>query len=96
MRVLEQLEPKNVLSFFEDLCAIPHGSGNTKAISDYCVKFAESRGLEVHQDGLNNVVIVKPAVASTACEQQHGGERKGAHRSPAVHFVSPFIVFFPS
>ena len=37
MRVLEQLEPKNVLSFFEDLCAIPHGSGNTKAISDYCV-----------------------------------------------------------
>ena len=52
MRVLEQLEPKNVLSFFEDLCAIPHGSGNTKAISDYCVKFAESRGLEVHQDGL--------------------------------------------
>lgn len=61
MRVLEQLEPKNVLSFFEDLCAIPHGSGNTKAISDYCVKFAESRGLEVHQDGLNNVVIVKPA-----------------------------------
>ena len=61
MRVLEQLEPKNVLSFFEDLCAIPHGSGNTKAISDYCVKFAESRGLEVHQDGLNNIVIVKPA-----------------------------------
>ena len=61
MRVLEQLEPKNVLSFFEDLCAIPHGSGNTKAISVYCVKFAESRGLEVHQDGLNNVVIVKPA-----------------------------------
>ena len=61
MRVLEHLEPKSVLSFFEDLCAIPHGSGNTKAISDYCVKFAQSRGLEVHQDGLNNVVIVKPA-----------------------------------
>ena len=40
MRVLEQLEPKNVLSFFEDLCASPHGSGNTKAMSDYCVKFA--------------------------------------------------------
>ena len=61
MRVLEHLEPKNVLSFFEDLCAIPHGSGNTKAISDYCVKFAKDRGLEVHQDSLNNVLIVKPA-----------------------------------
>ena len=61
MRVLDQLEPKRVFSFFEDLCAIPHGSGNTKAISDYCVKFAQERGLEVHQDSLNNVVIVKPA-----------------------------------
>ena len=61
MRVLDQLEPKRVFSFFEDLCAIPHGSGNTKAISDYCVKFAHDRGLEVHQDSLNNVVIVKPA-----------------------------------
>ena len=61
MRVLDQLEPKKVFSFFEDLCAIPHGSGNTKAVSDYCVKFAEDRGLEVHQDSLNNVVIVKPA-----------------------------------
>ena len=62
MRVLDQLEPKRVFSFFEDLCAIPHGSGNTKAISDYCVKFAQERGLEVHQDSLNNVVIVKPAM----------------------------------
>lgn len=61
MRVLDQLEPRKVFSFFEDLCAIPHGSGNTKAISDYCVKFAKDRGLEVHQDHLNNVVIVKPA-----------------------------------
>ena len=32
MRVLDQLEPKRVFSFFEDLCAIPHGSGNTKAV----------------------------------------------------------------
>ena len=61
MRVLEHLEPKNVMSIFEDLCGIPHGSGNTKAISDYCRRFAEARGLEVHQDSFNNVVIIKPA-----------------------------------
>ena len=61
MRVLEHLEPKAVFSFFEDLCAIPHGSGNTKAVSDYCRRFAEARGLEVHQDSLNNIIIVKPA-----------------------------------
>lgn len=61
MRVLEHLEPKAVFSFFEDLCAIPHASGNTKGISDYCVRFARERALEVHQDSLNNVIIVKPA-----------------------------------
>ena len=61
MPVLEHLQPKNVLHFFEKLSAIPHGSGNTKAISDYCVRFAQSRGLEVHQDALNNVIIIKNA-----------------------------------
>jgi len=61
MPVLKHLQPAGVLHYFEELCAIPHGSGNTKAISDYCVRFAESRGLEVHQDELNNVVIIKSA-----------------------------------
>ena len=61
MPVLEHLQPENVLHFFEELCAIPHGSGNTRAVSDYCVRFARERGLEVHQDSLNNVVIIKEA-----------------------------------
>ena len=30
-----------VFTFFEQLCAIPHGSGNTKQISDFLVKFAK-------------------------------------------------------
>lgn len=62
-RVLEQLEPKDVFSYFEDLSRIPHGSRNTKAISDYCVAFAKAHGLWVHQDALNNVIIKKPASA---------------------------------
>ena len=66
MRITDTLEPKSVLSYFADLCAIPHGSGNTKAISDYCVRFAESHGFEVHQDALNNVIIVCPA--TPGCE----------------------------
>ena len=61
MPVLEHLQPSSVLHFFEDLCAIPHGSGNTKAISDYCVRFAEARGLAVQRDSLNNVIIIKEA-----------------------------------
>lgn len=55
------LQPANVFYFFEELCKIPHGSGNTKAISDYCVNFAKERGLEYHQDDLNNVIIIKEA-----------------------------------
>lgn len=62
-RVLEHLEPKAVFHFFEDLTRIPHGSRNTKAISDYCVAFARARGLWVYQDALNNVIIKKPASA---------------------------------
>ena len=62
-RVLETLEPKAVFHFFEDLTRIPHGSRNTKAISDYCVAFAKERGLWVYQDALNNVIIKKPATA---------------------------------
>ena len=61
MRVCEQLEPKKVFAYFEDICQIPHGSRNTKAISDYCVSFAESHGLKFIQDEDNNVVIFKDA-----------------------------------
>ena len=64
MPVLNHLQPANVLRFFEELSAIPHGSGNTKAISDYCVAFANARGLQVWQDGANNVVMVKEASAN--------------------------------
>ena len=42
MRVLEGLQPAAALGFFETLCAIPHGSRDTKAISDYCVRFAQA------------------------------------------------------
>lgn len=62
-RVLDRLAPEAVFRFFEDLCQIPHGSRNTKAISDYCVTFARARGLWVYQDELNNVIIKKPASA---------------------------------
>lgn len=63
MRVLEHLEPKSVFHFFEELTQIPRPSGNTKAVSDYCVAFAKARGLRYIQDESNNVVIFKPATA---------------------------------
>lgn len=58
-KILAGLEPANVFSFFEAICAIPHGSTDTKRISDYCVKFAKERGLRCTQDAQNNVIIWK-------------------------------------
>ena len=61
MSLLKDYEPKKVLEFFEEFSKIPHGSGNTKGISDYLVKFAEERNLKCRQDDANNVVIFKDA-----------------------------------
>ena len=63
MNILQNIEPKSVMSFFEDICAIPHGSGNTKQISEYCLAKAREMGLEEVADGMNNVIIKKPASA---------------------------------
>lgn len=61
MAVLENCEPKRVFHYFEEITKIPHGSGNTKEISDYLVNFAKEHGLSYVQDEMNNVVIYKPA-----------------------------------
>ena len=58
---LEGLEPKRVLEIFSDLCQIPHGSKNEKAISDYIYNFAKNLNLECYQDQANNLIIKKPA-----------------------------------
>ena len=57
---LAGLEPANVFGYFEEICTMPHGSGNTKIISDYLVKFAQEQGLEYIQDELNDVIIFVP------------------------------------
>ena len=61
MDVLASLEPRRVFHFFEELTKIPHGSRHTKAVSDWLAAFGRERGLEVHQDALNNVILVGPA-----------------------------------
>lgn len=61
MRALNNLEPKDVFYFFEEICKIPHGSGNTEEISNYLVEFARLRNLEHYQDEMGNVIIIKEA-----------------------------------
>ena len=64
-------KPEKLFHFFEDISAIPRGSANEKAISDYLVAFAEERNLWYHRDAIFNVIIKKPASA-------------GAKEKPAV------------
>lgn len=52
---------KTYLDYFKEICAIPHGSGNTKMISDWLVEFAVSHNLEHYQDAANNVIIIREA-----------------------------------
>ena len=54
---LAGLEPKAVFGYFEKICSIPHGSRNTKMISDYLVEFAREQGLAYIQDENNNVIL---------------------------------------
>ncbi len=56
----ENLQPKEVFHFFEEICNIPHGSGNLQRISDFIVKFAKDRNLDVVQDDELNVIIKAP------------------------------------
>lgn len=57
MSVLSSLKPAKVFHYFEEICNIPHGSGNTLAISNYLVNFATGHNLKYIQDASNNVII---------------------------------------
>lgn len=54
---LSGLEPAAVFAYFEEICAIPHGSRNTRLISDYLVDFAKAHGLRYVQDEVGNVIL---------------------------------------
>jgi len=61
MNKLSGLKPERVLHYFEEICSIPHGSGDMEKISQYCVDFAKANGLNYSRDKMNNVIIKKPA-----------------------------------
>jgi len=59
IKMLENLNPQKVFGFFEEISAIPHGSGNVGKIADYCMKFAEKRSLKAVKEACGNVIIYK-------------------------------------
>ena len=63
--------PAEALKIFEDICAIPHGSGNESGVADYIEKFAKDRGLFSLRDSTGNIFVRKEAA-------------KGYENAPAV------------
>lgn len=61
MNTIEDLQPKEFYKYFKDIAAIPHGSKDTKGISDYCAAFAIKHNLNYVQDEHNNIIIIKEA-----------------------------------
>lgn len=59
--VIKGYKPEKLFNYFEDISAIPRGSGNEKAIADFLVTFAKNRDLFCIRDEHNNVFIRKNA-----------------------------------
>lgn len=57
--MLEKLQPQSVFTYFEKICAIPHGSGNTAQMTDFIVEFAKEHSLTYISDKLGNVIVYK-------------------------------------
>jgi dipeptidase D len=60
VRVLENIEPKKVMYFFEELSARHRCSQQEKQATDWIADFAEARGLKYHRDALQNIIVKKP------------------------------------
>ena len=58
---IEELVKEREFYYFNEIAKIPHGSRNTKQISDFCANWAKEHGFEYHQDKLNNIIIIKEA-----------------------------------
>lgn len=59
--MLDELDGIEFFRYFQEISAIPRGSGNNQGISDYLVNFAKERGLWYVQDEALNVIIRRKA-----------------------------------
>ena len=59
MKKLSNLMPKRVFEIFEKIASIPHGSGNTQKLAEFCIGFAKDLDLSCVMDDIGNVVIYK-------------------------------------
>lgn len=96
---------ERIFKYFREICAIPHGSGNMKAISGYCVEFAKTHGLKYYSDEAGNVIIYKNATKDMAnaaplilqghldmvCTAEPGTEFDFENNGPEIYEEGDFI-----
>ncbi|MBT3181293.1 MAG: aminoacyl-histidine dipeptidase [Deltaproteobacteria bacterium] len=59
-------EPKRFWHHFNEICKIPHESGNESALCAYLKKYGEDLGCEAISDSVGNLIIKKPAQNSNS------------------------------
>lgn len=67
--LIQNREPISVFHFFEEICAIPHGSFHEEKIADYLAAFAAERGIFCTRDRVNNIFMRLPASPDRAGEE---------------------------
>ncbi|MBQ2675926.1 MAG: aminoacyl-histidine dipeptidase [Clostridia bacterium] len=61
MSKFDTIKIQRVFQIFEELCAVPRGSGNMEGVAQFCMDFANENQLKAVRDKANNIVIYKPA-----------------------------------
>lgn len=61
-------QAQRVFEIFEEISAIPRGSGNRSKIADYCESFAKKHGLRYVRDNEENIIIFKKATEDKPTE----------------------------
>jgi len=58
---MDSLAPRALWRYFAKICAIPHGSGNEKALGEAIVGWIHEKGFEAEIDEVGNVIASIPA-----------------------------------
>ncbi|CDN32400.1 Aminoacyl-histidine dipeptidase (Peptidase D) [Mucinivorans hirudinis] len=67
---MKELNPQSVWRYFEEITRIPRPSKKEEKIRQYLRDFAKVNNLELREDTIGNIVIVRPA--AVGCEQKEG------------------------
>ena len=61
MKSIKDIKPKELWTYFDEICQIPRPSGKEEKIINYLIEFAKKHKLETKKDHTGNVIIKKVA-----------------------------------